>query len=191
MAKMVITAVAAPIRPNTLKSSPPPNVEKSGGAMREAGTTAIPGVENARPPVKPFAPMATRVVSRMPRSSAARSRAAMKAVVRRTPVTATRVGALVRSPNVTGMPVPCLTNPPEYRPMKRMKRPMPTPMARFRARGIAFTTASRKPVRTSTVMTRPSRVITPMAAGQGSFSPATNWNATAAFSPMPDAMARG
>jgi hypothetical protein len=41
------------------------------------------------------------------------------------------------------------------------------------------------------VMATPSRKITPIAAGQGSFWAAISWKATTAFSPIPDATARG
>ncbi len=40
-------------------------------------------------------------------------------------------------------------------------------------------------------MTTPSSTMTPMAAGHGSFKPATSWKATAALSPMPEARASG
>ena len=89
------------------------------------------------------------------------------------------------------MPWPGRTRPPFTSPMKRMKRPIPTEMARFSARGMAFTTASRTPTSTRMVMTTPSRKITPIAAGHGSFCAAISWKATTAFSPIPDATARG
>ena len=68
---------------------------------------------------------------------------------------------------------------------------MPTEIARLSARGMAFTTASRTPTSTRTVITTPSRKMTPIAAGHGSFCAAISWNATTALSPIPDAMARG
>ena len=40
---------------------------------------------------------------------------------------------------------------------------MPTPIARFSDSGTAFMTASRRPTRTSTVMTMPSMTMTPIA----------------------------
>jgi hypothetical protein len=75
--------------------------------------------------------------------------------------------------------------------MNRMKSPIPTEIARFWESGMEFSTASRIPVRTRIVITRPSRKMTPMAAGQGSFSPAISWKATTALSPIPEATARG
>ncbi len=53
--------------------------------------------------------------------------------------------------------------PPSQKPMNRMKRPMPTPIARFRPSGTAFMIASRRPTTTSRVMMRPSITITPIA----------------------------
>ena len=86
---------------------------------------------------------------------------------------ATPTGAAVSSPRVTGTPGgPGFTIPADTSPMKRMKRPMPTPIACFSARGMAFMIASRKPVRTSAVITSPSMNTTPIAAGQGSLRPA-------------------
>ena len=81
--------------------------------------------------------------------------------------------------------------PADTRPMKRMKSPMPTLIACFSARGIAFMIASRKPVSTRAVMTSPSRKIAPIATSHGSLSPAMSWNATTALSPMPEATASG
>src|SRR6266545_3353905 len=56
--------------------------------------------------------------------------------VKRMPNTATATGGVVSSPSVTGTPGgPGLTMPAETSPMNRMNSPMPTPMARFNARG--------------------------------------------------------
>ena len=44
------------------------------------------------------------------------------------------------------------TKPPLAKPMNRMNRPMPTPIALLSASGTAFMTASRKPTRTRIVM---------------------------------------
>ena len=84
-----------------------------------------------------------------------------------------------------------VTIPAFTRPISAMNAPMPIPMARFRSIGIAFRTASRTPVSTSTVMTRPSTTITPIACGNESPSAATSVNATNAFSPSPAASANG
>ena len=93
---------------------------------------------------------------------------------------------------MTGTPGgPGFTTPADTSPMKRMKSPMPTPMARLSDTGIAFMIASRKPVSTSAVITAPSSSTTPIAAVHGSLRPATSWNATTALSPMPEASASG
>ena len=72
-----------------------------------------------------------------------------------------------------------------------MNSPMPIPIARFRSIGMAFSTASRNPVSTRTVMTRPSTTITPIACGHVSWSAPTSVNATKALSPSPAASANG
>ena len=66
---------------------------------------------------------------------------------------------------------------------------MPTEMATFSWAGTAWKTASRKPVSTSTRMTRPSSTIRPMASAQ--VICAAIENATNAFSPSPVASASG
>ena len=55
------------------------------------------------------------------------------------------------------------TKPPFAKPMNRMNRPMPAPIERLSVSGTAFMTASRKPTTTSTVTSRPSSRITPIA----------------------------
>ncbi len=81
--------------------------------------------------------------------------------------------------------------PPSQKPMNRMNRPMPTPMARFRPSGTAFMIASRRPTMTSNEMMRPSMTITPMAWAAVMPRPSTRPNATAAFRPRPAARAKG
>src|SRR5207248_1047823 len=76
-------------------------------------------------------------------------------------------------------------------PMKAMNRPIPTLIARLRPIGTASITASRKRVRTSTVMATPSRNTTVIAWGHVRPRPATSSNATTALSPMPGARANG
>ena len=190
--KIVTSAVIAPTRTNTSTLMPAPRLEKSGRARSAAGITACPGMGKARPPVTAFTTTASAVVRRMPiRRAPALPRACSQRVIRR-PAMATATGAAVTSPMVTGTPGgPGLTMPAATSPMKRMKRPMPTLIACFSARGMAFMIASRNPVSTKAVMTRPSRKITPMAACQGSLRPAMSWKATTALSPMPEATARG
>ena len=187
-------ASAAPRRPSRTKTSrltPAPSVEKSGQATTDDGTTATPGVVHTAPPRSALTAIARSVVPRIPSRSAARTPRARRRSVRSSPTTATATFALVKAPSVTGMPWPGRTIPPFTRPMKRMKRPIPTEMARLSASGMAFSTASRTPISTRTVMSTPSQKITPMAAGHGSPCAAISWKATTAFSPMPDATARG
>ena len=73
--------------------------------------------------------------------------------------------------------------------MKAMNRPIPTEIATFSCDGIAWKTAFRKPVSTSTRMTTPSITISPITADQlicGAIATATK-----AFSPSPVASASG
>ena len=173
--KMVTAAMTNPRRAKTERSSPAPRVDKSGRATSEAGRTAWPGAGKAAPPVTRFTTMASAVLARIPMSSPPLIPRAWSQSVRRRPNTATATGDVVRSPRVTGTPGgPGFTIPAEWSPMNRMKSPIPTPMARFSASGIAPIIASRKPVSTSTVMARPSSITTPMAACHGSLSPATS-----------------
>jgi hypothetical protein len=83
------------------------------------------------------------------------------------------------------------TKPDVTKPMNAMKSPMPTLIARFRARGTASIIACRKRVRTSSVMTTPSANTTVIAWGHVSPRPLTSSKATTAFRPMPGARARG
>ena len=83
------------------------------------------------------------------------------------------------------------TTPAFTNPMNAMNKPMPIPMDRLRSMGMAFRTASRKPVSTSALMTKPSTTMTPMAWGQVSLLATTRANATKALSPSPAASAKG
>ena len=66
-------------------------------------------------------------------------------------------------PIVSGVPCPGTTIPASTRPMKRMKKPMPTEIARFSSTGIASITSFRRPVTTRMMMTMPCATITPIA----------------------------
>ncbi len=81
------------------------------------------------------------------------------------------------------------TNPASTSPMSAMNRPIPTLIATFSWAGTAWNTALRKPVSTSTRMTRPSRTTRPIASAQD--MPEAIVNATNAFSPRPVASANG
>src|SRR5262245_17705045 len=149
MEKIVTTAVITPTRAKTERSMPDPRLEKSGHAVRVFGITACPGRGNARPPVHALTIMARMVVAKMPRRRPAVMPRDWNHSTRSRPNSATATGAEVSGPRVTGTPGgPGFTMPEALRPMKRMKSPMPTPMACFSEAGMAFMIASRSPVTT-------------------------------------------
>ena len=133
------------------------------------------------------------VVPRIPSSSAPRVRRAISHAVNRKPITNTEIGSPRSGPRPTGSgPVAGLITRPEVKnPMKAMKRPIPTLIARLSPIGTASMSAWRKRVSTSTVMTAPSRTMTVIACGHESPRPATRSNATTALSPIPAASANG
>ena len=133
------------------------------------------------------------VVPRIPSSSALRVRRAISHAVNRKPITNTEIGSPRSGPRPTGNgPVAGLITRPEVKnPMKAMKRPIPTLIARLSPIGTASMSAWRKRVSTSTVMTAPSRKMTVIAWGHESPRPATRSNATTALSPIPAASANG
>ncbi len=120
-------------------------------------------------------------------------RRAISHAVSTKPMRKTAIGSPRNVPSPTGSgPAAGFTTKPEVKkPMKAMKRPMPTLIARLSAIGTASISASRKRVSTSTVMTRPSRKTTVIACGHVSPRPATSSNATTALSPIPAASANG
>ncbi len=78
------------------------------------------------------------------------------------PITVSQVAQLFGNTNATGTGphgLRRMISPPSTKPMNRMNRPMPTPIARFSESGTAFMIASRRPTRTSTRMTMPSQTI--------------------------------
>ena len=81
------------------------------------------------------------------------------------------------------------TNPASTRPMRAMNRPMPTLIAVLSWAGTAWKTALRKPVSTSTRITRPSSTTSPIASCQD--MPEAIEKPTKAFSPRPVASASG
>ena len=81
------------------------------------------------------------------------------------------------------------TKPASTNPISAMNRPMPTEIAIFSCGGTAWKTACRKPVSTSTRITRPSITTRPMASAhviREAMPKATN-----AFRPSPVASASG
>ncbi len=129
-------------------------------------------------------------MSRMLRRIAAGTFRAHSTIVMASPAMKTKWSTVVGNWTVTSVPLPALMNPPFAKPMNRMKRPMPTPIARFRASGTAFMIASRRPARTRIVTRTPSITITPIApAGESPL--AVSENATMALMPRPAASANG
>ena len=92
----------------------------------------------------------------------------IKVTMRMRPKMKTTIGHPTRfppSPSCTGTgPVPVRrTKPESTRPIKAMKRPIPTEIAYLSCCGTALKTAVLKPVRTRTVMIKPSRTTRPIA----------------------------
>ena len=128
----------------------------------------------------------------IPSSNAPLIRLATRAAVTTNPMAKINKGHVRKfGAMVTMTPWPCFATPAFTKPMNAMNSPIPIPIDRLRSIGMAFSTASRKPVRTSTEMIRPSVTITPMASGQVRCAARTSVNATNAFSPRPAANANG
>ena len=125
----------------------------------------------------------------MPRMMAPRQPRVSMMIVMTRPKIVTATGTPMKSPRVTGVPLPALTMPPSTSPMNRMKKPMPTTIAFLSSSGMALKMASRKPVRTRIVIATPSRTMRPMACGNVRPCPRTRLKATTALSPMPGAIA--
>jgi hypothetical protein len=158
------------------------------------GLTVSGGVKEAPMSNAASTTIASTVVAMIPSRIAALVRRATSTAVSSRPNTKTTVGQPLRSPptpSSTGTgPVPVRrTNPASTRPMSAMNRPMPTLIAVFSATGMALKTATRKPVSTSSPMTRPSSTTSPIASAQ-LICDATE-NVTKALSPRPVAIANG
>ncbi len=125
------------------------------------------------------------------------TRSTQSAITRVRPIAKTTVGqpaSWPSGPSWTGTVVPAAsgmrrTNPASTNPMSAMNRPIPTEMAIFSWAGTALKMASRKPVSTSTRISRPSMTTSPIASAH------VIWLATAnamnAFRPRPVASASG
>ncbi len=124
-------------------------------------------------------------------TSAALIRRDHRTIVRTRPIQNTKSAAVVGRWKVVGVTgaLPT-TKPPLAKPMNRMNRPMPTPMARFSASGTAFMIASRRPTSTRMVTAMPSSRITPIAP-DGDRPRAVSENATIPLMPRPAARASG
>ena len=127
----------------------------------------------------------------MPMSSAPLTRRTTSTLVSSRPTTKTRIGHPASWPPtpklISGMPGRMM--PASASPMIVRKNPIPTAIAVFSCGGMASNTARRKPVSTSTVISRPSSTIRPMISGQESWVAAKT--ATIALMPRPAASANG
>ena len=99
--------------------------------------------------------MPAAVTATMPMTMAPVTRRAMRALMRKTPATASRAAGCPRSPKVTKVEGEAATRPQFFMPMKAMKVPMPTTMAYLRSMGTASMIIWRRRVTVS------SRKITP------------------------------
>src|SRR6266542_1244003 len=141
--------------------------------------------------------IAKMVVAMMLSRIAPRTRRATSTTVSSSPTQNTSVGqpaSRLPMPSCTGTGVLAAsgmrrTKPASTSPMNAMNRPMPTLMDCLRASGMASITAWRRPVATSTVISRPSSTTRPIASGQDIWP--ASWKATTALSPRPAAMANG
>ena len=111
---------------------------------------------------------ATIVETTMPIKIAPLTFLTIKPMVRKSPSAKTMIGHPTRvppSPRVTGTgPEPVRrTKPASTRPIKAIKRPIPTEIAILSCAGTALKTAVLNPVRTRIVMMMPSRTISPIA----------------------------
>ena len=129
--------------------------------------------------------IARTVVATMPMSRPPRTFRTTSTLMSSRPKTKTRIGQPASWPPtpklISGMPGRMM--PASASPMIVRKKPMPTAMAVFSCGGMASNTARRKPVSTSTVMSRPSRTTRPMISGQESWVAANT--ATIALMPRP------
>jgi hypothetical protein len=202
--KTISRAARTPIRSNPPNSEKLPMRERSGVATTSSGRV---GTCSAQP--RGFTPSAVKVgptfaiasmmiastvVAMMPMSSAPRTLRTTSTPVSSTPTTNTRSGQPASWPSMPKLigTTPSWARrmkPASTRPMIVRKKPMPTAIDVFSCGGIASNTARRKPVRTSTVMSRPSSTTRPMISGQESWVAAKT--ATIALMPRPVARAKG
>ena len=118
----------------------------------------------------------------------------IKPMINTVPKTKTTVGhptrfPLTPRPTGTGPLAVRRTKPASTKPIRAMKRPIPTEIAILICAGTALKTARRKPVRTRTKMIKPSRTTRPMAAAHVIFDAIPT--ATKVLRPRPVASASG
>jgi hypothetical protein len=170
---------------------------KSGVPVTESGTWAIPGPTAFQITLCPQIPLmiaAMIVVPMMPIRRPPRTLRMTSVEQRARPMVNVNIRREVKFVVIPsgGTAVSARTTMPALTsPMIVRKSPIPIAIARFRSIGIAFRIAFRNPVRTSSVITSPSTTITPIACGQVRPFAATSVNATNAFSPSPEAIAKG
>ena len=183
-----------------------PNNEKSGFETTSEGTagTFKPQPFGLTLPVAPskFGPIlnadsiaiAATVATMIPIRIAPLTFLTIKPIIRKRPKAKTIVGQPTRvplSPRVTGTgPDPVRrTNPASTRPMRAMNRPIPTEIATLSCAGTARNTAVRNPVRTRTVIIKPSITTSPIASAHVIFDAIPT--ATKVLRPRPVASANG
>ena len=142
------------------------------------------------------------VVAMMLMISAARTFSAYRAKVMTRPMMKTNCPIVAGNANVTNVPSqkpsvdesgaqPLVISPPLAKPMNRMNRPMPTPIARLSESGTAFMIASRAPMRTRTVISDAFEDDHAHRARQRRGPCRVSENATIALMPRPAARANG
>ena len=196
------TEVKAPNR-STLPSRCRSGAVHSGreGAIRDQPVgTAFPSASTEGPMWNTASSTLARIVAAtMPIRMAPRTLRITRTAVSSSPTTKTSTGQPSSSPPVprpTGTVVSAAsgsrrTNPALTRPISAMNRPMPTTMPDFSASGTASNTARRKPVTTSSSITRPARVTRPISWGQVSPGVVAMVMETNAETPRPAATANG
>ena len=193
--KSVISIAKTQVRPTTDSAPRRSNwnaVSNDGRATTPLAPASAPG-GSTRVPKSESAKSAAAVERRMPMRMAPRTLRTIKAAVTTSPKTAisatgSRTRLALKVTLVTGLARTRFACP---RPITVRNRPMPAAMPRFKSGGMARKTASRAPASTSSTTTTPSSTMTPMAVCHDSPAPFTMPYATAAFSPMPAAIANG
>ena len=147
-----------------------PSRLKSGVAVTESGSCAIPGPSGSQIALSPQTPLMIAAIT-VVATIAIRSPPFVFLTTRieesASPIANVSIRSVVKSvvrPS-GGLPGPCTTMPAFTSPMIMRNRPMPIAIARLRSIGIAFNTALRNPVRTRRVIRSPSTTITPIASG--------------------------
>ena len=165
--------------PSAVLANGAPKVEKSSGAIRPSGAWVTPsGIPAITATIIPMS------------SEPGTLREARATVTTMEMMPTIKVGEAM-SPRPTSVPAPAVMMPASHRPIMAMNRPKPTEMAWRRTTGMASMMASRRPQRTSSKMTIPSRKITLMATCQSPPHMVVAMPAIMALMPRPDAQASG